>query len=87
MPRSDALSAEVAAMGRLDAAFQAIEDLPDRVKHRVRRWAHETYPTPEIADLAAAVRKALASDQGASDELIHAAAALADAVDGQHASE
>jgi hypothetical protein len=87
MPRSNALTAEIAAMSRLESAYQAIEDLPEQAKRRVRKWAHDTYPAPEIADLANAVRKALAGDINASDELIHSAAALADAVDGQHAHE
>lgn len=72
-------------MGRIEAAYNAIEELPENARRRVRRWAVETYPAPEVADLADAVRKALASDQGASNELIAAAAKLADAVDGQHA--
>lgn len=87
MARSGALALEVAAMSRIESAFGAAEDLPESAKRRVRRWAAEQFASPHITDLATAVRKALAADQGASNELIAAAAALADAVDGQHSGD
>lgn len=82
MPRSDALAAEVAAMARIESAYQALDNLSDKARRRVRQWAAEAYPEPSTVDLAKQLRQLASSDQGATNEFVSAALALADAVDG-----
>ena len=44
--RSEALRLEVAAMARIERAMTAIDDLPEPMQARVRRWVAETYAAP-----------------------------------------
>jgi hypothetical protein len=45
--RSSSLSAEVAAMDRIERAMAALDALDEKAQARVRRWVSETYPSPD----------------------------------------
>jgi hypothetical protein len=47
MARSPERAAEVAAQDKVEAAFAAVDELPEKSRARVRAWAAEEYGWPE----------------------------------------
>ena len=48
--RSDALRMEVQAMDRIERAMASMDDLPEPMQARVRRWVAETYTATPNGD-------------------------------------
>lgn len=47
MARSPERAAEVAAQDKIEAAFAAVDQLPEKSRARVRAWAAEEFGWPE----------------------------------------